>query len=178
MENEQYLKMAANNDNENDSESDSSEEETVEEKDMAKTSIIAKRRLSLESTQSRRKEASGVMSELELLDESVATAHSSTSSSSSSSDNSFTSPSTSKSPIKATTSSHHYCAYFQHDSAHQNYGCKHAKVIGQNVCPQCEFGRELSDSLDHMAFLSPTSSGPSAHQLADKYGYDMVKIQG
>lgn len=48
----------------------------------------------------------------------------------------------------------HECSYFsnQPPCSHRN---SNPKSLFQNVCLNCEFVKEINDSLDHMAFLSP-----------------------
>lgn len=147
-------KLSQEND---DDESDSSEDDDGGEAKEAHTSSIDFKKRSSNA-------------ELELLDESMTTAHSSTSSSS---DDSFTTNET----ATTTKTASHFCSYFQQESTHSTSGCKHTMVIGQNVCLQCEFGRELSDSLDHMAFLSPQMKA-TRQVSANKFGHDILRFQG
>jgi hypothetical protein len=67
----------------------------------------------------------------------------------------------------------HYCSYFQKDSTQSNLTCQHQQnasrnEIKQNVCLNCEFARELNDSLDHMAFLSPSNKETTKKFLTDE----------
>lgn len=163
-------------DEDEDQENESSDDDDMKQKDGR--SSQSSRRL----VESNKIQANGNNSgsQLRLLDESIAIAQSSSSSSSSSSDDSFTSPTTSKKNIVPAS---HFCTYFQRDSGEplqQSSGCKHAVVIGQNVCLKCEFGRGVNDSLDHMAFLSPEKSTQSTQGVMkkDKYGFEVVEIQG
>lgn len=61
-------------------------------------------------------------------------------------------------PASRPTTSH-YCLYFEEDASRTPVKCKHQQGtrsdVNQNVCLSCEFAKELTDSLDHMAFLSP-----------------------
>lgn len=136
-ENELYLKKLSqkNDDDEN-------EEEDEEIDELIIKDLSAKKPITSSSDSDKK------MKELDLLDESISKANSS---SSSSSDDSFTTPkaSSQNQPIP------HHCTYFGEDKIGETPKCQHKMTIRQNVCLKCEYGRDFTDSLDHMAFLSP-----------------------
>ena len=71
---------------------------------------------------------------------------------SSSSDDSFTK--IDQEPINIPVTSHE-CSYFEETNQKCSHMDSNLKTISQNVCLGCEFVKEINDSLDHMAFLSP-----------------------
>lgn len=175
-ENQQLLKKLKNDEDDEEDDDEEYQDSGGSSGDEAKLSSKSPSALSDSLNKLRQKvKVKSKSQQLELLDESIAQQ---ATSSSSSSDNSFESPST---PTQKSAPSSHYCGYFNHDSSEpaqlSSSGCKHPIVVGQNVCLKCEFGRELSDSLDHMAFFSPEKSA-QCHMEKDKFGFDVINIQG
>jgi hypothetical protein len=99
------------------------------------------------------------------------------SSSSSSADSSFNDKQNeeenrSQSPNSTSQTIEHHCTYFDSDLSAAIDCCIHKldekineNIISQNICINCEYGKELKDSLDHMAFLSPDKS----EKISDKF---------
>ena len=53
----------------------------------------------------------------------------------------------------------HFCSYFQSDSSsHSQLKCSHVHSLTQTVCLKCDHEKVLEDSLNYMAFVSPTKS--------------------
>jgi hypothetical protein len=66
----------------------------------------------------------------------------------------------------------HHCTYFNSELSAAIDSCIHKlneninkKSISQNICINCEYGKELKDSLEHMAFLSPDDTEKKSNKF-------------
>jgi hypothetical protein len=105
-------------------------------------------------------------SQMQLVEESC---DNSSSSSASSSDEDIDNSRLNKSPI---------CKYFlieensQSNSTSNSNGCQHSKPLSQDSCLNCDFKKDLHDSLNHMAFYSPTSSEIKKDNFYEELKFD------
>jgi hypothetical protein len=106
-------------------------------------------------------------SQMQLVEESCMNS----SSSSSSSDEEIDNSRIRKSPI---------CKYFLIDEKSQQIenSCSHHKTrLSQDACLNCDFSKELKDSLDHMAFLSPTSNEIKQDKFYEELKFDSPTLE-
>jgi hypothetical protein len=110
-------------------------------------------------------------SQMQLVEESY---DNSSSSSATSSDEDIDNSRLNKSPI---------CKYFLiEENSHPNStsnsnGCQHRKPLSQDSCLNCDFKKDLEDSLNHMAFYSPTSSEIKKNNFYDELKFDSPTVK-
>lgn len=152
-ENEQYLThLSQEDDDDDDDDTISSDNQSDAENNTTKSAFSSRKN-----------------NRLDLLDESVVN-------SSTSSDDSFTS-NAKNIQTTALRDTSHFCTYFQQSNLEQDDTpkCKHPVVLGQKLCLKCEFGKELKDSLDHMAFLSPDKQ---TNNFRNNLDFEKIELHG
>lgn len=70
----------------------------------------------------------------------------------------------------------HECSYFR-EKAHCSHQDSNPKSLLQNVCLNCEFVKEINDSLDHMAFLSPETCRDAKKNFHDELKFDSPTLE-
>jgi hypothetical protein len=139
--------------------SDNSDDNSDRENELAKTSQKIKNETETEKSQREAKNTQHANTASQLIDATII--------STSSSDDDESSVVTKEPNDQQETQTvnrdlTHFCSYFKVTGAsqakckHNRPDAVHSSSLKQNVCLNCEFANEINDTLDHMAFLSPS----------------------